>query len=233
VQCIYNIPMPYKKKTTLKKGGNRLGTTGDFAQQVYGNGDQQVARSADDNVIAMSGGSTIPLAPQQFPNDALLHPSQSEIVTNDHTSAHSATDALSTTIKGGAGITEMLVPVSIVALYQAMKKYKKGVSKMTLKKGGNAGFDDQKMMGMMDENNKMMAQTQCQQAGYPAQISNAPYGSSIAVASVDCNTTLSGGGYRKRKNRKSKRTAKRTSKRTSKRAGKRKSFRKSFRKTKK
>ena len=220
--------MPYKKKTPLKKGGNRLGTTGDFAQQVYGNGDQQVARSADDNVIAMSGGSTIPLAPQQFPNDALLHPSQSEIVTNNHTSAHSATDALSTTIKGGAGITEMLVPVTIVALNQAMKKYKKGVSKMTLKKGGNAGFDDQKMMGMMDENSKMMAQTQCQQAGYPAQISNAPYGSSLSVASVDCNTTL-GGGHRKGKNRKSKRTAKRTAKR----AGKRKSFRKSFRKPKK
>jgi len=220
--------MPYKKKKTLKKGGNRLGTTGDFAQQVYGNGDQQVARSADDNVIAMSGGSTIPLAPQQFPNDALLHPSQSEIVTNNHTSAHSATDALSTTIKGGAGITEMLVPVTIVALNQAMKKYKKGVSKMTLKKGGNAGFDDQKMMGMMDENSKMMAQTQCQQAGYPAQISNAPYGSSLSVASVDCNTTL-GGGHRKGKNIKSKRTTKRTAKR----AGKRKSFRKSFRKTKK
>ena len=212
--------MPYKKKIPLKKGGNRLGTTGDFAQQVYGNGDQQMARSADDNVIAMSGGSTIPLAPQQFPNDALLHPSQSEIVTNNHTSAHSATDALSTTIKGGAGITEMLVPVSIFALNQAMKKYKKGVSKMTWKK---------------------MAQTQCQQAGYPAQISNAPYGSSLSVASVDCNTTLGGGGHRKRKNRKSKRTAKRTAKRTGKRAGKRtakrsgkrKSFRKSFRKTKK
>ena len=60
-------------------------------------------------------------------------------------------------------------------------------------------------------------QTQCQQAGYPAQISNAPYGSSIAVAAVDCNTTLSGGGKRtKRKQNKKRKTNKKRSKNTKK-----------------
>ena len=208
-----------KSKKRIKKGGKCIGDTSTYAQQVYGNSDQQASRGFD-NVIAMNGGSSVPLSPGQYPEDSLLNPSQTEIVLNNHTSAHSATDALSTTIKGGsqkgADLTEMLVPISLVALNDAIKKYMKNNSEKVMQKGGNADIDN-KMMGMMAENEKLMAQTQCQQAGYPAQISNAPYGSSIAVAAADCNTTLSGGGKRtKRKQNKKRKTNKKRAKNTKK-----------------
>ena len=199
-------------------GGNCAGSTSNYGAQVYGNSDQQGSRGVD-NVIAMTGGSHIPLTPGQYPDDSLLNPSQSEIVVNNHTSAHSATDALSSTIKGGsqkgAGLTEMLVPVSLVALNEAIKKYMKTDASKSLKKGGNANMDS-RLLSMMDENQKMMSQTQCQQAGYPAPISNAPYGSSIAVAAVDCNTTTGGGKKTKRKHQKKRKTNKKRGKKAKK-----------------
>lgn len=186
------------RRNSLRKGGN----ASNYALQVYGNSDQQSSRGFD-NVIAMNGGSTnLPLSPEQFPKDSLLNPSQTEVLLSNNTSAHSGTDALEKTITGGsaqkgAGLTEMMVPVSIVAINEAIKKYM-GKNADSVMKGGDADMNN-KMMSMMAENEKMIAQTQCQQAGYPAQISNAPYGSSIAVAAADCNTTLTGGGKRTKK----------------------------------
>ena len=208
-----------KSKKRVKKGGNCAGSTSNYGAQVYGNSDQQGSRGID-NVIAMTGGSHIPLTPGQYPDDSLLNPSQTEIVVNNHTSAHSATDALSSTIKGGsqkgAGLTEMLVPVSLVALNEAIKKYMKNDASTVLKKGGNAEMEA-KMTSMMAENEKLLSQTQCQQAGYPAQISNAPYGSSIAVAAVDCNTKVTGGGKKtKRKQQKKRKTNKKRGKKAKK-----------------
>lgn len=206
---------------TSRGSDNTIAMTGgnasDYALQVYGNSDQQTSRGFD-NVIAMNGGSAhLPLSPEQFPKDSLLNPSQTEVLLSNNTSAHSGTDALEKTITGGgqkgAGLTEMMVPVSIVAINEAIKKYM-GKTGDSVMKGGDADMNN-KMMSMMAENEKMMAQTQCQQAGYPAQISNAPYGSSIAVAAADCNTTITGGGKRtKRRSIKKRKTHKKRGKKS-------------------
>ena len=64
----------------------------------------------------------------------------------------------------------MMVPVSIVAINEAIKKYI-GKNADSVMKGGDADLNN-KLLSMVSENEKMIAQTQCQQAGYPAQISN-------------------------------------------------------------
>ena len=61
---------------------------------MYGNSDQQGSRGID-NVIAMTGGSHIPLTPGQYPDDSLLNPSQTEIAVNSHTSSSSCSSSSS------------------------------------------------------------------------------------------------------------------------------------------